>query len=353
MNSFERYKGAVRHDEPDCVPVAPYIGLFGGVAGGARLDRYCQSGKLMAEAQLRTLELCDTDVVVAQSDNYYIAEGFGIEVEHHEDSIPTETGPAVNSLEEVYDLQVPNPQTDGRMSVFLEAIEILSKQLKNERIIRSPGTGPFSLAGHLMGLDKFLMEIAMVAVEPDEKKEKALRHLMELTTDALIEFHKACIDAGADTVHAGDSLASLDMISPQIYTKWVFPFEKRYFSEINAYGRSKETATILHICGDTTKILSQMAETGADILEIDSKVDLKIAKEMVGSKVCLMGNIEPSAVLLQGTVMEVEHACRKAIEDAGKGGGFILGSGCEVPPRTAVENIQAMVRVGRSYTYPL
>lgn len=351
MNSNERFKTAVSLGEPDCVPVAPYSGLFGGVVGGALLDQYCQSGKVMAEAQLKMLELCDTDTVVAQSDNYYIAQGFGIEVEHHHNSIPTETNLVVNSLDDVYKLKIPNPAIDGRMPVFLEAINILSTKLKGEKIVRGPGTGPFSLAGHLMGLEKFLMELAMFEVNPDEKVEKALSHLMECTTEALVRFQKACIDAGADTVQAGDSLASLDMISPAIYTKWVFPYEKKFFAEINEYGREKEVASILHICGDTTKILTQMADTGAQILEIDSKVDLKTAKKLVGDRVCLMGNIEPSAVLLQGTTTEVEKACRAAIEDSWRGGGFILGSGCEIPPKAPVENIKEMVSVGRSYVY--
>lgn len=353
MNSYERFKCAVRMEVPDCVPVAPYSGLFGGVVGGVRLDEYCQSGKLMAEAQLKTLELCDTDTVVAQSDNYYIAQGFGIQVEHHKDSIPTKTNVVVNSLEDVFELRVPDPLQDGRMSVFLEALEILSSQLKGEYIIRGPGTGPFSLAGHLMGLEKFLMEIAMLDVDPDEKKENMMKHLMECTTKALIRFQKACIDAGADTVQAGDSLASLDMISPSIYSKWVLPYEKKFFTTINQYGKSREVASILHICGDTTEILLEMAESGATILEIDSKVDLRKAKKMVGEKVCLMGNIEPSAVLLQGSINDVENACVNAICDAAEGGGFILGSGCEVPPRTPIDNIRAMVRIAREHNYTI
>ena len=86
---------------------------------------------------------------------------------------------------------MPDPLHDGRMSVFWEALEILASKLKGEYIIRGPGAGLFSLAGNLMGLEKILMEIAMLDVDTAQEKENALKHLMDCTTEALISFQKA------------------------------------------------------------------------------------------------------------------------------------------------------------------
>jgi uroporphyrinogen decarboxylase len=353
MNSYERVLTAVFHGEPDCVPVTPYMGNYGAKLVGVRIDEYCRSGKLMAEAQLRALDMCDQDAVVAQSDNYYIAEGFGVKIVHHPDGTPTAREPLIKNLKDILKLRVPDPLTDGRMPVYLEAISRLADEVKGERIIRAPGTGPFSLAGHLMTLDAFLMTLAMLGIDEDEDTEKYLSELLRKTTEALIRFQKACVDAGADMVQAGDSLASLDMISPAMYTKWVFPYEKKFFQALNSYGEGNKILTLLHICGDTTKILTEMADTEARILEIDSKVDLGEAKRLVGERSCLMGNIEPSAILLQGTPAEVERKCQDAIDAAGTGGGFLLGSGCEVPPLMPLENMHAMVKTARRNTYPL
>ena len=318
-----------------------------GIAG-IPLDQYCQSGELMARAQIKAWDEYGQDVVIAQSDNYYIAEGFGITVEHHDNGLPTLKEPAVQSLGQVSRLRVPDPQTDGRMPVYLDAIRRLKVRFGDQVAIRSPGTGPFSLASHLMGTERLLLELADADQEPGGAAEQALLELLGLTTAALTRFAKACLEAGADMVVAGDSLASIDVISPAMYQKWAWPFERKFFDEIDPVARQCGATTLLHICGNTTPVLDLMSQTGARILELDSKVDLKVAKQKIGKRVCLLGNLSPVEVLLQGTPASTERAAREAIAAAGGGGGFILGSGCEVPVNASRENIRVIVGVARS-----
>ena len=93
-----------------------------------------------------------------------------------------------------------------------------------------------------------------------------------------------------------------------------------------------------------------LAETGAHILELDYKVSLKSAKERVGQHVCLMGNLNPVNVLWRAAPEAVAIAARQAVADAGHNGGFILGSGCEVPVHSPQENLHAMLAVARERT---
>ncbi len=354
LTSLERIICAARLRVPDVVPVAPYVGNHGAKIGGALLGEYCSNGKRMAEAQYRAWEIYGQDAVVAQSDNYYIAEGFGTVVEFFKDSTPALKKPAIDDILEVYRLKVPDPYADGRMPVYLEATEILSGKLKREGIcVRGTGTGPFSLASHLMGTENFLVQLATAEADEDAERLDAFRLLMDLTSDALISFARALLSAGANLVQNGDSLASINMISPAMYKKWAFPYEKKYFDAINPECLKYNAASILHICGNMTPVLDCMADTGAQILELDTAVNLAEAKARIGKRVCLMGNIHPTAVLLQGTPEEVEAACEKAIADAGAGGGFILGSGCEVPPFAPQANLKAMIATARRHSYPL
>ena len=80
MTSRERLLTAAHGGTPDRVPVAPYMGNHGARVAGVPIGAYCRSGQLMADAQYRAWQLYGQDAVVAQSDNYYIAEGFGREV---------------------------------------------------------------------------------------------------------------------------------------------------------------------------------------------------------------------------------------------------------------------------------
>jgi uroporphyrinogen decarboxylase len=343
ITALERIRRVIRRQPVDRMPVAPYMGNYGARAAGVCIGDYCRSGRVMAEAQYRAWQMHGQDVLVAQSDNYYIAEGFGVEVEHYEDSTPTLKTPAVQQLADIERLRVPDPHHDGRMPVYLEAISRLAEMTRGEWAVRAPGTGPFSLAGHLMGTEQFLVELALAERHPDSPGERALKHLMNLTTEALIAFAKACLEAGAHLVQAGDSLASLDMISPAMYRKWAWPAERRFFETLQPLAERAGAATLLHICGNMTPVLEQMADTGANILELDHKVSLKAAKARVGSRVCLMGNLDPVEVLWRGTPETVSRAARQAIADAGAGGGFILGSGCEVAMATPQENLAAII----------
>ncbi|WP_319558894.1 uroporphyrinogen decarboxylase family protein [Marispirochaeta sp.] len=345
MTSRERFLAAVRGDTMDRVPVAPYCGNFGAVLAGIPISIYNTDPKKMAEAQIRAWEAVGQDVVVAQSDNYYIAEGFGCRINQPVNTTPNLTAPAVESLDQVDRLKVPDPWKDGRMPVYLEAVALLREHFGTEVAVRAPGTGPFSLASYLVGgTAEFLTQIALCEADEDCEKEEQLFRVMELASDALILFLKAALEAGSDTAQAGDSLASLSMISPAIYEKYVYPYEVKVFSALAPVTEEKGAVTILHICGDTRKILPLMAKTGVDVLEIDAKVDLADARELAGPSVALMGNLEPTTVLFQGTPELIRKESERCIESAdGPKGGFILGSGCEVVPGTPAENLKAMV----------
>ena len=117
------------------------------------------------------------------------------------------------------------------------------------------------------------------------------------------------------------------------------------------HGRQAGALTLLHICGDNTRILDLQAQTGADIIAIDHAVDLRLAKQRIGNKVCLIGNMDPVGTLLFGSVADVERAAHACLEASAPGGGYILGTGCEVPQDTPLENLQAVIRVGQAHRY--
>ena len=97
----------------------------------------------------------------------------------------------------------------------------------------------------------------------------------------------------------------------------------------------------LHICGNTNPVLHLMAQTGADIIDLDHMVDMKKACEVFPKNCCISGNFDPVKILLQGTEETVEHAVRTCLEYAPLNRTF-MAAGCEVPIFTPEKNLKAI-----------
>ena len=321
---------------------------LGAPLAGASVREYACDAEVMARGQLNLHEALGQDVIFLSCDNYYLAEGYGCVAELPEDETPHLKRPAVDSLDRVYELEVPDPLTDGRMPVIIEAARMVRAAVGDEVAIRTSGTGPFALASYFIGTQEFLIQVGMANGGLPGSDPQAIHHALDIAADGLIAFGKACFDAGSDLLHCGDSLASCDVISPADYERWAFPYQRKVIQAWKDHGAK----TLLHICGDSTKVLDLYAQTGADIIEIDHKVDLARAKEIVGDRACLIGNVDPVTVLLQGTPERVRAASNACLDAAAPGGGYVLGSGCVVPRITPLENIRAMVETARAYAVP-
>ncbi len=87
---------------------------------------------------------------------------------------------------------------------------------------------------------------------------------------------------------------------------------------------------------------------GKVLLQLDGLTDIFAAKERIGDRMCLFGDV-PAAKLATGSATEVTEYCHRLIEVVGKGGGFMLAAGCEVPPNARPENVRAMVEAVDKY----
>lgn len=135
----------------------------------------------------------------------------------------------------------------------------------------------------------------------------------------------------------------------KIFERFEFPYMKRMVDAFAAAGY----ITILHFDNDWTINLPYLKELprAKCICELDSTTDIFKAKEVLHGHMCIMGDV-PASLSALGTPEEMEAYCKKRIEVVGKGGGYILSSGCEVPPDTKFQNFKAMIDAAKTYRPP-
>ena len=166
---------------------------------------------------------------------------------------------------------------------------------------------------------------------------------MAFVVEVELVFARAQVDAGADFIGMGDAAASL--LGPEHYREFVWEAEKKCIAEIHRMG----VPVRLHICGNITPLLPMLGEVGADLVDLDSMVSVKAAREALGPRCCLAGNINPVADLRNGTPAQVETGLAACLRDAG-GALYAVAAGCEVPRDTPAPNLLAMARFAQAHT---
>ncbi len=143
----------------------------------------------------------------------------------------------------------------------------------------------------------------------------------------------------------------LTLSNPDIFLKYSLPTVK----EVTRLCKQANMPTMLHACGKSKFLVeSFVKDTNLSCFNPLEKppmgdIELTEAKKIAGGKMALMGNLHTTDIMLRGTVQDVIRESKKAIDDAGAGGGFILSTGDQCGRDTPDENIRAMIQVAQTY----
>jgi uroporphyrinogen decarboxylase len=345
LTSPQRVQRVLQGALPDRVPVLLQNFQNTAYLAGMTLRDFCLSGERMAQAQVAAWERFGYDFIDIENGTAAMAEALGCQVDYPVLEPPRVIRPALNSLQAVDTLAQVDPTRHAHLPELLKAVRLTRQKVgRLACIIGQADQGPFSLAGLALGMEAWLTAL----LDPD--LEQAVFGLLEFCYQQVLGFCLAQADAGADFVEIGDSLAGPDVCSPRLYRKFAFPFEQRLAQEL---GR-KSIPLILHICGNATPIIREMAATGAALLEIDYKVDGPKCRQATQDTTVLVGTVDPSGVMALGTPQDVLTASREAILTFGARGRFILSPGCSLPYNSPPENTAAMVEAAQQFgIYPL
>jgi len=259
-----------------------------------------------------------------------LASALGLPVRFPLEESPTVEYPLVKQLADLYRLLSLDPLKDGLVMAFVETMRFMNRTIdipKGAYII-----GPFTLTGLLMGAT----EVAVATI----RDPGLVIGVLEFCTGMISRYAQALVDAGADIITILEPTAV--MLSPEAFWKFSGQFVKRIIEQI-------PIIPMLHICGNTTHLIPAMVQTKAEALSLDSLVDLPAIGQSVPESVFLIGNIDPVRVMLQGTPAQVRRETTQLLEHMAPHPNFILSTGCDLPPETPLQNIEAFMEVGKSW----
>lgn len=339
MTPKERMQAFVARQPMDRYPVMPFAGTVSAKFAGMTQRQRRSSARNMADAQIATYRRLGQDSVSYSYGLHGMGFALGSKGNDPEDAVPAVLEHVLKDLEELdrLDFSRTLPENDPGLKKTLDACEILLEELGDECGIGFGLTGPFTAAASVYKTDDVLRAM--------KRHPELLHRLLRKCTDALKDIAGACNRLGLG-ISIADPVASGTILRPQQYDEFVAPYTRELVEHIHQMGK----AVSYHVCGQTGSILENMVSTGNDIMSLDNVVDMPRAKEIIGAKVCIAGNVDPVSVLMLGTPEQVEEAVKcnyREMHDSPKG--YILASGCDIPAGAPLENLDAFMAAARKY----
>jgi len=292
----------------------------------------CKTPELAIEVSLHPYRVLGVDAVIVFSDILIPAGAMGLPFEL------SDKGPVIESplrtAAQIHGLSSFDPERET--GFLMQAIRGLVRELGPNVPVLGFAAAPWTLACYMIeghGKDGFPAAKTMLYSDPD-----LLRNLLERIARATACYLRAQIAAGAAAVQLFDTWVG--ELTLDQYREFALPATQLLIEEIGA-----GTTPVILYSKASSHLLTAAAESGANVLSVDWRVDLAAVRELIGPRIALQGNVDPC--LLLGPEEGVRNAAREAVESTG-GVGHILNLGHGILQQTPVENARAFVQSGQA-----
>ena len=301
---------------------------------GITVKELISDSALQAKGMKLVADRTDALASVSFMDLSVEAECFGATVVVSDDEVPTVKGRLINDMDEAEALAVPAVGS-GRTSLYINAIKSAVAEI-TDRPVLAGMIGPFSLAARLLDVSEIMIDCYD---DPD------MVHLvLEKVTEFLIEYAKAYKNAGANGIVMAEPVSGL--LSPALESEFSAAYVKRIVDAV----QDDEFILVYHNCGGNTPLMvDSFLSFGAAAYHFGNAINMKDMLDKFPANVPVMGNIDPAGVLRMGTPESVREATLALMNECAGYKNFVLSSGCDMPPMTPWENIDAFFKASNEF----
>ena len=242
----------------------------------------------------------------------------------------------INSADEIDDLEVPNPETDGLLPFMLNRLKMAQPQIEaaGHKIRFAVARGPLNIASYLMGTTELLTTMMMM---PDK-----VHSLLEKIT----EFLQSWFKLQRETFPSIDGIFMLDDIigfmgEPEFREFGLPCFQKLYNEDVSI--------KFLHNDAPCRVCAPILPEMGVNLFNMGFDVTLPELQELTGKQVTLVGNLPPRDVLAAGSPEDVARETAKLLDALKDTSRIVMSCGGGMPPGVTNENIRAFIETVQNH----
>lgn len=312
----------IHQKEVAAIPVMTHPGIE---QNGNTVREAVSNGKVHADAVIKLTQNYQSVAACTIMDLTTEAEAFGAEIAFSDEAVPAVVGHMLTDVKSINDLQVPSLKA-GRIPQYLKA-NLLAARAIQDRPVFAGCIGPFSLAGRLYDMSGIMM---LIYENPD-----AAHTLLAKCTQFIEKYCEALKLTGVNGVLMAEPAAGL------LSNDDCKAFSSAYVKYIVNKVQDDHFIVVLHNCGNTGHCTEAMVETGAAAYHFGNKCRMEEVIKEVPKDALAMGNLDPVSIFKDGTPTQMREATLDLLEKMREHPNFVLSSGCDTPPHTPIENVNA------------
>ena len=294
----------------------------------------CKNKHLATEVTLQPLARYELDAAILFSDILTVPDAMGLGLYFSEGEGPKFERPLREEWA-IRGLTAPDPYDS--LGYVMDAVLEIRKALDNSVPLIGFSGSPFTLACYMVegGASSDYRRVKTMMYErPD-----LLHHILDVTTQAVINYLNAQIDSGAQAVMIFDSWGGV--LSHAAYREFSLQYMQRIVAGLTKEKDGEKVPSIVFTKGGGLW-LESIADIGCDALGLDWTVDIGSARSRVGDRVALQGNLDPMTLFATPEVVAAE--AKKVIDSYGHGSGHVFNLGHGINQHTPPENVTALVK---------
>lgn len=301
---------------------------------GVSVKELISDSDLQAKGMALVAQRVDSAASVSLMDLSVEAECFGAQIRVSDEEVPTVVGQVVSTQEEAEALAIPEVGA-CRTGLYIDAIK-KAAGLITDRPVFAGVIGPFSLAARLLDVTEVMIDCYE---EPD-----MVHIVLDKVTQFLCAYCQAYKEAGANGVVLAEPVAGL--LSPALAEEFSGPYVKRIVDAV----QDDSFLLIYHNCGGSTiQQIDSILATGSAAYHFGNAIDMAEMMTHIPAGTVAMGNVDPAGEFRNGTPDSIRAATLAVMDACCKYPNFVISSGCDIPPLSRWENIDAFFAAVREY----